>query len=106
MVKLKFDPGFRVIREYLSQIDSNILQLLGIPGQILLNFLGQNDFNSYPQCTVNTSADPLTKSAINKERTLHFQLTKDLEREIPLWVRTKNKLYKTWHNYLCFINRQ
>ena len=50
-VELKFDPGFRVIGEYLSQIDSsqffnwlsissqfdlNILQLLGIPSRILL----------------------------------------------------------------------
>ena len=34
--RLKFDPGLRVIREYLSQIDSTILQLLGIPGRILI----------------------------------------------------------------------
>ena len=50
----KFNPRFRVIGEYLNQIDSilsqfglNILQLLRIPGRILfpqrLNFLGQND---------------------------------------------------------------
>ena len=53
LAELKFDPGFRVIGEYLSQIDSilrvnlnwlsisslfewNILQLLGIPGRILV----------------------------------------------------------------------
>ena len=29
MAELKFDPGFRVIGEYVSQIDSNILRLLG-----------------------------------------------------------------------------
>ena len=54
LAELKFDPGFRVIGEYSSQInsilrvnltiwlsissqfDSNILQLLGIPGRILV----------------------------------------------------------------------
>ena len=49
LAELKFDPGFRVIVEYLSPInsvkfwheieshlDSNILQLLGIPGRILV----------------------------------------------------------------------
>ena len=35
-MELKFDQEFRVIGEYLSQIDLNILQLLGIPGQILV----------------------------------------------------------------------
>ena len=53
LTELKFDPEFRVIEEYLSQIysilrvnydwldiesqfDSNLLQLLGIPGRILV----------------------------------------------------------------------
>ena len=36
MVELKFDPGFRVIGEYLSQIDLTLRVNL-----IQLNFLGQ-----------------------------------------------------------------
>ena len=47
MTELKFHKGFRVFGEYLSQIDSNIPHVLGIPCRILVpsltQLLGQND---------------------------------------------------------------
>ena len=41
MTELKFDTGFRVHGEYLSQFDSNIRQILGIPCGILVPSLTQ-----------------------------------------------------------------
>ena len=63
-MELKFDSGFPVIGEYLSQFDSNILQLLGIPGRILVpsvtQLLGQNDSTFFSVGTL----PPFSKSCM------------------------------------------